>query len=488
MNNPVISYHTFIFPFLWNVNSGKKRISRDEFEKCKHPYWKREKFDELNRSSSEFLAQYRYFNPAARNAIYDSDEENGIVHNYRFDFNRPNESASFCIQKGEQSYTLTVSDIRLKLYNSGIGLIVYELENYDYSALKDINKINDYGRRLYMPFVNDYGECKLCADSITVKCGNQEFAHSVISGSDTSDGSQIVLPEFITKLLSNDEYSVTTQAPTKRSFRIEPVIGDRMFVACICQHNWLVNTVSQWNKETGRYAYLEDALTKSPTDRDNCARMLYEMIFIDGDGISCVNRTMLHKLLDDHVYARWLEYGTVTGITEYSMVCATSGLSYLSGAFLTEYVEMVELVLAQRASLLVFERMISDSALKKADIKRIQEQYILFQSQLLLQEVTPEQQGIELYEELLESLFIEKQSEQIEQQVEALFALKNYKNDSTESLILLVLAVLGISETVSTAADWFSGAPKEWSWAQLGVSLGTAIFAVALFLWNKRRK
>lgn len=477
---PVYSYHTFIFPFLWGVSLDGSTVKRSNFEKCLHPRWCRSKASDDTWSDTELYSQYCYFNQAARNAIYDTlgNHPEEIVHNYLFNLSsgeakdaKEGIELEHKRQKGAESkaeftisctvndiikqYILKLNGIRMKLYNTGIGLLIFELENYTYTSLDDINKINEYGRRLYMPYVS----CGMCADSITVS--SSEIKSFNITSKIRDDKVQnIKLPSFITELLSNGKYSVSTETANENTYYIEPVIGDRMYVCCIYQNTDIVNRLSHWNGEN--YAYLSDALHQSPSeDANNCAVDLYKFVFVDGNSFSCPNREMLHASLSEHIYARWIEWGTVHGITEYSTMCVTSGISVPSVGppFLIDYTEMVYLALAQRASLLVFERRLSDSALKKVDIKEVQNDYIMFQSQLLLQEVTPEQQGIELYNELVESMYIEKQSQQIENQISGLFDLKNYKNDSIESTVLYLLALLGITETVNSIGDWINLSP-----------------------------
>lgn len=495
-----ISYHTFIFPFLWAIGKDGTTVDIKDFTKCLPKAWERDKFSEIQ-NIPEFYAQFRYFNPAARSAIYDhGDDVNGIVRNYRFSHIKYGTS-KFKIKNtvthygplGKKTYEnaeyeLYINAFRLKLYNTGIGLLVYELENHTYDDLTAINRINDWGRRLYMPFVND-GTCPLCAETVTITLDETTAWNSVISGAQY-DADKIDLPFFVTNLLTSDNYSITTnieKANCKTVFYIEPVIGDRMFVACIYQNQKWVPLLKEW-KDGDVYAYQHDALHKASDAADNLAKQLYELIFVDGNGTSCLNRQMLRDLLDDHIYARWLEYGTITGITEYSMITATTVLeepAYTATPFLTEYIEMIFLAIAQRASLLVFERLISDSAQGKQKIIDVQQKYIQFQSQLLLQEITPEQQGIELYDELLESLFIEKESAQIENQIAALFDRKNYENDKNESWILFILAILGVAEAVEIITDWLVPQLCISDWWKL-IPTVLLVFAIVLYLRIKK--
>ena len=244
-----------------------------------------------------------------------------------------------------------------------------------------------------------------------------------------------------------------------------------MFVACIYNNADLVNRMSQWNEREQVYKYIADATQYEPGAAESTARRFYELVFVDGEGISCYNRQMLRDLLETHTYARWLELGTVTGISEYSMVCVTSGLPFVSGAFLTLYVEMVMLALAQRISLLDFEREISNiSCKRKGEISQIHEEYLRFQGELLLQEVTAQQQGIELYELLLSSMFIERQQAALEGGIRALFEDNTAKNEKRENRILSILAALTVIDIFNIIGGLFFNpeAVHCWLWSLMG--------------------
>ena len=182
------------------------------------------------------------------------------------------------------------------------------------------------------------------------------------------------------------------------------------------------------------------------------------MVFIDGNFLTCQSSAMLYNMLDNHIYSRWANYGSLTGITEYSMVCVTtSDEYYLARNFLTEYVEMMTIVLVQRASLLNFERKLSDAAYSNGNIKKIHKDYVNFQSQILLKEITPQQQGIELYSMLKKNMFIDEYTSEIKDQIEALYAQKTADNESWENSILFILSVLSVFEATDLFAEWASG-------------------------------
>ncbi len=501
------SYHTFLFPFLWN-DSGKVKFS--DFDKCLDKnYWQSEKELMEKTEFAQMYNQFHYFNPAAQNAIYGGSGKNPVVRNYRYNIAAHQEQCEgkdwlnsskhddnpveYVIEKGERKAELKVNGIRLKLFNTGIGILIFELENYALADEKSIIWINDFGRRIYAPYTSDHG-CNICADKIALVYGDKELSVGDLTKL-SGDFKETHIIEPILYLLKNGEYAVTTNLHHKNTeFFIEPIIDDRMFVACFYCNKDFVDSMSEIKE--GQYSYIYDAENKFPYEKDNNARRLYEMIFIDGDGMSCHSRTMLRQLLDKHIYKRWLEYGwektdgnvvksgTITGITEYSMVCVAScNFDFLVVPFLTQYVEMVILALAQRASLLAFERMISDSALGKNKIKKIQESFVLFQSQLLLKEVTPQQQGIELYDMLIRNMFIPEQTADIEKQIAALFAQKNFRNENRENLILFFVALLGIFDAINYMVSWFFN--LSCNIIQFVVSIIVIISAVVLYIVNK---
>lgn len=486
------SYHTFLFPFLWN-NGG--RVTRKQFEKCIHPHWVPEERADVPFDTSHY-AQYAYFNQAARNTIFtEAGEKNPIVKNYRFDIGRlsgdadwlgsrkgKDNPARYVIRKDGFTASLRVNGIRLRLFSTGVGMIVFELENYEHNDEKAINRINEYGRRIFVPFVGADGSCKLCADDITLEYPGGAVV-SAISGVLPKTNSDIRFMELISYLLRNEKYAaVTGLKAEKNRFHIEPIIDDRMFVSCVWCNNDFNMEMKQYTD--GDYRYLSDAITREPNDSGSAARRLYELLFVDGDGLSCRSRTMLRQMLEEHVYDRWLEYsaeyGTLIGISEFSMV-TVSGDPISVNAHLTEYTEMIMLVLAQRASLLSFEWQISDCAKGRLRIDRIQREYIHFQSKYLLREITPQQQGIELYNMLCRHMFIGNMAEEVEKQISALFALKRNDTDNSNNILFSILSILSVVEL----ANYLTSSPDTGS---LLLSSGLVAVLLVWFLLNHRNR
>ncbi len=457
------SYHTFIFPFLFDNNSS---VTREEFAKhLNKEQWILE--NGVSEHSNNFMNaynQFHYFNTATQNALYTHENQENVVLNYKFKFNA---NAEYVIRKANDKqafeYRLVVNDVRLRLFNTNVGMLQFELENYNHGEPDDICRINEYGRRIYAPFLKGAEPSYYCdgvANEIQLAVHGQDPITSLpifAFHKDVPERTQLIAP--ILELLSAGTHRVTTnRCLGENEFYIEPIVDDRMFIACFYDSDKLVQKMGQWQEDD--YRFMKDALRFCPDHPANMGALLYRMVFVDCDFPTCQSRTLLHKLLEKHIYTRWLEWGTVSGISEYSMISISDDPpDYIVNAFLTEYVEMLTLVLAQRASLLVFERRLSDASLGRSKISEIQRDYTRFQSQLLLQEITPQQQGIELYDMLRETLFINKEQKDIEQQIKNLFDQSENETANRQNNILFAVALVALFEGTSILSEWFAASP-----------------------------
>jgi hypothetical protein len=493
------SYHTFIFPFLFQ--DGGKNVGRKKFTKCLNKGFYQDIFKSRHGTQDTVeYARFRYFNQAARNAIYmDECDDSAVVWNYRFNIEaiarnaatarewvegdkKENNPARMIITKGQFIANLAVNDIRLKLFDTGVGMLIFELENYELPDETSVKKINEYGRRVFTPFITPEGDCSLYADEMKLIYHNDVIVPQKETCDNIGKTDEIVLSPIVRYFLKNGDITVTTASKVKKNeFRIEPIIDDRMFVACVYNMPEFAKDICAWDAEQGQYKYISDAMT-ADLSKENTARRFYEMVFVDGDGLTCQNRTKLTKMNEDHSFARWIEYGTLTGMSEYSMVCMTGDGTdvYNINPFLTEYVEMIILVLAQRASLLAFERAISEVTCKKnykLNIEKIHRKYVAFESELLLSEVTSQQQGIELYDMMLKNLFIDKLTEDLDGQIKSLYELHTADHERMENLLLDALAVVGAADIVSVILN------EVCNWNRLiGLACGAALGSAILLL------
>ena len=449
------SYHTFMFPFLFDnykIKSFKKKLNSN---------WKEELYsDKLEQFSDVDYNTIHYFNTAAQSIIYTKSQKSPVVSNYIFDLGAGidenwldskkgiDNKAKYVIEKGDVKHALSINAIRLKLFNTGIGILIFELENYSSGKEKDILWINDFGRRIYMPFCAN-GKCSICADRVVLKFGDKYLTEDGIIPEKFKKSDDTVFAQPIVYLLGGNGF--------------EPVIDDRMFVACYYKNAELIKHATEW--DNGEYRCFSDALNKKTNDKTNVSQLIYQFICVDGDGSTCHDRNMIYKYLKEHIYSRWLENydesgnisGTLTGITEYSMVTISSNdEDFLTIPFLTQYVEMMLIVLAQRASLLLFERLTFENIGKKHDFINLHKKYNEFQGNLLLNELTSQQQGIELYNMLRANLFVNDRVADIENHIEKLSMQKSADIESKENLILFIIAVLGIIQAADIIFNWLS--------------------------------
>ncbi|MBQ8515324.1 MAG: hypothetical protein IJ496_07990 [Ruminococcus sp.] len=479
------SYHTFLYPFLWNRKNYKNRA---EFERsigaepedggCKSCLiWEPDDIidkdchlchhtmDENAAEDAKWEYQaFQYYNSAARKALYRMDGD--IVHNFKRRGVCP-ESARYIIKKNNISYVLRINGIRLKLYDTGVGLLIFELEYHledaadpvkktREAAREDVRTINEYGRRLYPEFISDHNSeaYNLCADEISIQlssCTEIMTAHFFKPGTDRESWKKTcerflqnpsALPEIIRGILWGDKIS----RESEEKDLIIPAIDDRMFVCCcILDSDYADSFLGYQAWPGGEDSDKIKALNgqrhswKFMTDWDKGTE-LYALANIDSTSASCQNRLMLDQYFEEQLYLRWLESGTIHAVTNHSMLCLTSKEVLLEVVFpfLFLYVQMCALVIVQRASLISMDSQITDAVAKNervdsGELIRLEKDFAKFQGELLLGEVTSQIQGIEIYEKLQKMLFIDKLESNIQKQLSNLYQIARTELESEEA-------------------------------------------------------
>lgn len=501
----IYSYHTFLYPFLWD---NKGSVSIEDFDKwfCPnkddidaagwHPddiVYKDENTgetllrdaQELVHHRAELHEEYRafqYFNEAARKALFRVD--GNIVRNYALKFDKGSQKSKYiyrlsCYTRRNPvsedkdiidydpsediiDYDLIINAIRLKAFNTGVAILIFELmymipKSRKLQAHEDIRYINEYGRRLFPEFITDNRKLFLCPDSIAILRAGE--ANPIIEDNYWKEFSSqrpekyaknpIYLPKIVKKLLSWENKDLFINSDHEKvlntsTLYIKPALDDRMFVCCcVIDSDYTSSFIENTNYGC------QNPKWKFMTNYDT-GRELYAVTNIDADtDSSCQNRLMLNQYFEEQLYLRWIEYGTIHAVTNHSMVCLTGDLTYIEDGeeketgvrqtvvypFLTLYTQMCALVLAQRASLISFDAKItnavSDAQTQGVSMDEkclnklleLSENFAIFQGEILLAEITPQIQGIELYEKLQRMLFIDKLEKNIQQQLNNLFEI-----------------------------------------------------------------
>jgi Mg2+ and Co2+ transporter CorA len=446
---PMYSYHIFYFPFRWAVKgrenlllseqtdlNGIKIQSRSNWERVRIPDKKTSLNEEEKEEYKDIYAEKNYYFEFVHSVLYDEEEkEPPILHHYeRTETKEKGATILYTIKVKGRTYQLQVDAINLNMYATGVGILSFFLKNdrEDQSSPKDIRIINQYGRRIMPPHYGEVCKRSLISEEIAILGldGNykEDFNESIYSVFDVWKPAR-----FIKQLI----------ADLSTELRVIPVIDDRMFVNC-----WYGNDelVQQFKESEPVEDPIEQANQKIQDER-HLANFIegdfwYKYLFVDeGDDETCQNDKMKTELLEDSTYYRWQKGGSLYGVSRYSLVLLASSYTYsfLGKHMQTIYSRMVELILVQRASTLRFSdevtrvsRFSKGNKVNKGLIEQISslyKEYIRFINQIHFREVTAQDQGIELYKLMSDTMKIEDYVKSLDKEIEELHHYINILDD-----------------------------------------------------------
>ena len=503
------STHIFLFPFKWESKEGLERNRISHFEK--HLFGDRENLRAHSKPKTpgwihsgfqiDYLTQYNeytYFYDYVREILYDLKDspldkasKKGIeatpqlLKHYEYNF-----TCDVCFElkvpeyKREKPYRLDLSSLTLNLYEMGVGVITFFLRNglEDQSDPQDILNINQFGRRIFPPFLpisskligrffeigstqdewkNALGILQNIELATYIRLYPKEQLESFEEGTQCffenfsryGDKYRLktgpfILPSYISCLFSQTQHLYTQEPEYKYSDEgvlIKPVLDDRMFVV-----SWYggieklqeTRTRKIRSRDTGEKSKKPEFYRQVDFSRVNnyTGHFWYQYIFIDHSGPSIENRDMAHSQLMDHTYWRWTP-STYYGVCRYSFVALTRSLKGLgNSAFLAQHIEsmyykMAELVLVQRACVLHFadevthlsyfmrENPEKDSTTYKEltqKVTTLYENFLRFTNKVYFREVTAQEQGIEMYNMLQEHMNLDAQVKDLKADIEQL--------------------------------------------------------------------
>ena len=435
------SYHIFYFPFKWEIPGEEKKLFSEQVDLDHIPIsncsnWERVQLDKEPRILSpseikeqeELFGERQYYYDFVHPVLYDmKGVEDSIIHHY--ERREPKERrVEYCIELKNKTYVLHLEALNVNLYSTGVGIMSFFLKNErenqsDESSIRDINQ---FGRRIMPPYGGEFDKsCRgLIAQSIQIVGMDGDYSDSFDfvkdGGSEMQRGfSNVWEPALFIKQLIAD---------LSPQLKVIPVIDDRMLVNCWYGSN---EYSSQIKKEP------------SFIDKD----FWYKYIFVDKgndwDDVTCQNDEMKKELIKKSTYSRWQKLGTLYGISRYSMVALTNmgARGFIDMHMRTIYSRMFELVIIQRASMLRFSGEVTKvSALKGKKTKDVAErvsslykEYIRFINQIYFRNVTAQDQGIELYEMLLQQFNSEAQIKDLDEEISELHQYITLKIDQRRS-------------------------------------------------------
>lgn len=487
---PVFSYHTFIFPFQWDYIKHRKkntlynqRTDLRDFDRLfeevgflrKTPY----RIDD----SAENYNEYTYFHPFARQALYYLND-NDILRYYELnDDNGEYVIEYFYFTEGEKNartLTLALNSICLHVYDTGVGVLSFNLSNQQYPDKETILIINEYGRRIYPQFLQSNNRLvaknSFLANKISGKIGPLTFSEDFTAYNKPVDVQATFLPpDHIKKIFGysghqqpgdlNCSFVFTKESEHDNCIRIRQITDDRMFFLCYYENAVLAYSMAHRPEEKcddQKYQYELD-------------EFWYAFVFGDAGRPTVKEDRFQMNQIRKHSYTRWLDYnkkdkhysGSLFGFSRDSFVCL-GGWNELGIHMNTMYYQMAILCLVQRASILRFSfeitkvtKQVFDKSRNTARaIKELYENYIQFINRIYFREITSQIQGIEMYLKFQEVMGIEKDVKDLDDEMEELFhyldILEQRRLNKTANLYLPIAAAagfLGINTFISREGE-----------------------------------
>jgi hypothetical protein len=430
----IYSYHNFIFPFRFDFikeeiedkheyyknNSFDERvkIDNDFYELLKKDNWEYKKFEvKTNYNYNEFV----YFHDFVKDSLYNIAEcftENATswLFNKKFE----NASFKFSVKETEyypfKEYEFKINTISLRIFDTGIGILSFDFENKKYSNKDDILKINEFGRRIYPQFLDSDKSTSavkgtFLADNVSIIIDDIKFEEDF----NESNLTDVKIGNHITSLLGKNTFTQNKKDVNK--YLIQQIIDDRMFVISWYGNDEFANKLKSYNYEKSDF--------------------WYEFVFVDGNGKTVKSDRMQKDLIKKATYDRWMDYGTLFGISRYSFVCLSKNQDYTRNVLplphiKTMYFQIFTIILALRATILRFsDEVTAISDIDENDeeieerVRNLYKNYLRFKNKIYFREVTAQDQGIELYEKALEILKIEKEINDLEQEINSLHTYAN---------------------------------------------------------------
>lgn len=436
------SHHIFMFPFQIE-NKGEKQLespNMDAVLEAVKKNWQYSAYDPVK--SPTCYSEYNYFYEHVRKTVMetrmieevDAGKPSNII---AYPFIKPagkKAKITFNIvierkdkNKKIKKFTLKVQGISLKIFETGIGILILELVNYSYPDLDSVLLINDFGRRTYPQFLAEHDGIETIKESFLPD--KIDFQCDGIRSSETLSFNkyykkEVRVADYIEKLIGREFL---------RRFEMVPVIDDRMYTVCWYGNNELSRKLNAKLPE-------KDELTYESSDE------WYKFIFLDGKSMGCGGERMKRELIHDCTYHRWVDWGTFFGITRYSLMSITGSEGFPYNVVRVhmnhQYYQIAVILLAQRASILKFSAQVarisgaigdlenleqeSPEYMQKAEkitasVKKLQAAYIRFINRLWFTEVTPQEQGIEMYSMAVKAMGIEKQITELKDEIKALY-------------------------------------------------------------------
>lgn len=458
--NDIYSLHTFLFPFAWEddgidmaglfSSDGTDNIWVTADTSVQACNFSRAVLLE-DMKPGEYNA-FHYFNEAARDLVF-SDRESGLVHNFKVKDSILS-GTEYIISKGENTYSLDIDEILLHIFSTDIAILELKCRNTNHRSLEAVKAINEYGRRITMPFWPENGFTK-CADCLELKGPHinerddfRSYKHDKVSFC------------YVTKILryllnKNGMGRIfrARRAENENEIRISTAVDEKMFVCCLINDSSFSGSLYEaYDNNGGSFG----------ADGEAC---LAELLYVEPEG-SCGRKNI--AAVRDRLYGCIFfdelagECPKLTAVTDQAYIKLMGCLDHDAEYFENIYTKIILLGLAQRMSVAKFSAKIKrwtkdiGSSGEKITMRKVngvmslQKQFVIFQNQYVLREITVKNEGRFLYDHIREMLNIGAEYSDISAQISSLYELVSTVQGSTFnkwglalSLIAMELSVIG---------------------------------------------
>lgn len=443
------SYHIFMFPFSLKANWKQSDIDR----MLSKASWQRKQFFYKDGDFTSNFSELGYFYDFSSGAMFDDpDSLNRVLSTYQFPASE-GDTYTINIKKYgvKHSYTLAVEKIELNIYDEKAAVLSFHLNNDKYKEIQDILFINDYGRRIYPQYLvnDDEGNINLqatknsfLADSICLKLEKTPNLEDDFSSYANATICPYTMPRYIKGLLPEAMHAC------------QWLLDDRMYVVSYFSNPDFAKQMGEKYGSDGKWL-----------SKERPEWWWYQYVFVDNDDPTCQDEKLFRDLLTRATYSRWSGYQTFFGISRYSFTCLI-GTDYigLKRHIKTMYYRMVSLVLAQRVLSLYYSREISEISREldedkltnkelRVRVNTLNRDYLRFVNNVYFREVTPQDQGIELYDLMQKQMNIKRDEEGLSTEVEQLYHYVTMANDeqrNKETERLSIIATLFLVPTLLT--------------------------------------
>lgn len=425
-------------------------------------------FDQMG-NGKPYYDSYRFFNEAGRNLIF-SNRKVSNVRNYEVKSDIL-AGLQYVIGTGrtdcENEYRLPISRLFLKFYQTGTAILIIQCSNAQYRSIDDVKRINEYGRRLGLPYWPEEGtQCEKCASYLRIVGGDgslvlaeENFLSNFETRPDgisdrasrlqernpptTPDVSLAYVSTIVRMLLDRNGSGYRFRGKPvseKKQIQMKLLLDDKMYVAAfVCDGEFCRSLYRDF--ECGNRKFSPDM-----------KRQLLELLRVDLPGkCSVSNEEEQDELIASHLYMTSFseKEPKLMCVTDQSYIKLVPTHDYEEGYYDSAYVPLIVIPIVQRNSIALFQQKIMDmsagvqSRFRASDINLIMDlqQYVGFQNRFLQKTLTPQKEGRFLYEKLQAELDVEAENIVLDMQISKLFELANISQGYAFNKWALVLSL-----------------------------------------------